>query len=89
VALGATRAGVVRLVLRQAGWMVLAGVVPGLAGAWAAGHAVRSFLFGVRPLDLASFAAAVGILLLAATMAATLPAWRAARVDPIEALRIE
>ena len=89
MALGSSRLGVTRLVLRQAGRMVLIGIIPGLAGAWAAGHAVRSFLFGVKPLDPASLAAAVAVLLLTGTMAAALPAWRATRVDPMEALRTE
>ncbi len=89
IALGATRAGVMRLVLRQAGWMVFAGIIPGLAGAWAVGRSVRSFLFGVKALDPASLAGALGILVLAGTIAALLPAWRAARVDPMEVLRVE
>jgi len=89
IALGSSRAGITGLVLRQAGWMVVAGVIPGWAGAWAAAHAVRSFLFGVKPLDFASLAVAVAVLLLAGAMAATLPAWRAARVDPMEVLRVE
>ena len=89
MALGSSRAGVIQLVLRQAGWTVAVGVIPGLAGAWAAGHAVQAFLFGVRPLDPVSLAGAVAVLSLAGAMAATLPAWRAARVDPMDVLRIE
>ena len=69
--------------------MVLAGVIPGLAAAWAAGHAVRSFLFGVRPLDPTALVAAAAALLLTGAIAAALPAWRAAQVDPMEVLRIE
>ena len=48
MALGSTRTAAAGLVVRQAGKMVLLGLVPGIAGAWAAGHAVRSFLYGVR-----------------------------------------
>lgn len=87
--LGSSRSGVTRLILAQAGWLIFAGVVPGLAAALVAGHAVRSFLFGVQPLDPASLAAAVALLLLAGMVAAVFPAWRAARVDPMEVLRTE
>jgi predicted permease len=89
MALGSSRAGVTRLVLRQAGRIVLIGIIPGLAGAWAAGHAVRSFLFGVKPLDPASLVAAVSVLLLTGLLAAWWPARRAASVDPMVALRAE
>jgi ABC-type antimicrobial peptide transport system permease subunit len=87
--LGSSRSGVTGLILAQAGWLIFAGVVPGLAAALVAGHAVRSFLFGVQPLDPASLAAAVALLLLAGMVAAVFPAWRAARVDPMEVLRTE
>ena len=89
MALGSSRSGATQLVLRQAGRMVVAGVLPGLAGAWAAGHAVRSFLFGVQPLDPAALLEAVAVLLLAGVVAAALPAWRAARTEPSEVLRQE
>ena len=89
MALGSSRAGVTGLVLRQAGGMVLIGIIPGLIGAWAAGHAVRSFLFGVKPLDPASLAAAVAVLLLTGLFAAWWPARRAASIDPMQALRAE
>lgn len=86
---GSSRVGITGLVLRQAGWMVVAGVIPGLTAAWADGHAVRSFLSGVRPLDTAILVAAAAVLLLNGGIAAALPAWRAAPVDPMEVLRIE
>lgn len=89
MALGSSRSRVTTLVLRQAGWMVLAGVIPGLAGAWAAGRAVRTLLFGVKPLDPKSLVTAIAVLLLTGMVAAVLPAWRAALVDPMEVLRIE
>ena len=89
MALGSSRVGVTKLILSQAGRMVLIGIVPGLAGAWAAGHAVRSFLFGVKPLDPVTLVAAIAVLLLTGVIAAALPAWRAARVDPMEVLRVE
>ncbi|MBV8675205.1 MAG: FtsX-like permease family protein, partial [Acidobacteriaceae bacterium] len=89
MALGSTRPKVAELVMRQAGAMVLLGLVPGIAGAWAAGYAVRSFLFGVRLLDAPTITAVGGILLLTCTAAAFLPALRAAQVDPVETLRAE
>ena len=89
MALGSSRSRVTKLVLRQAGRMVLAGVIPGLVGAWAAGRAVQAFLFGVKPLDPRSLVTAIAILLLTGMVAAVLPAWRAALVDPMEVLRVE
>ena len=77
------------MVIRQAGTMVVLGLLPGVVAAWAAGYALRSYLYGVRPLDLETLVS-VGVVLLAiATAAASLPALRAAQVDPIEALRTE
>ena len=89
MALGSTRAGAMRLVARQAAWMVAVGLAMGFAGAWPAGHAVRSFLFGVKPQDPVSLVVTAAVLLLVCAMAAAIPAWRAAQVDPMEALRAE
>ena len=89
MALGSSRAGVVRLVFQQAGKMVLLGLVPGAAAAWAAGHGLKSFLFGVRALDLSTLGTVAAVLLLVCAMAAAIPALRAAEVDPMEALRAE
>jgi ABC-type antimicrobial peptide transport system permease subunit len=89
MALGSSRGGVTRLIVGKAGWMAAWAVIPGLAGAWVAGRAVRSCLFGVKALDPAAMAGAVAVLLLTTVVASTLPAWRAARVDPMEVLRVE
>jgi len=89
MALGSSRAGVIRLVFQQAGKMVLLGLVPGAVAAWAAGHGLKSFLFGVRALDLSTLGAVAAVLLLVCAMAAAIPALRAADVDPMEALRAE
>ena len=89
MALGASRQRVTGLVMRQAGAMVMLGLVPGVAGAWAAGYAVRSFLFGVKILDPATLAAVGAVLLTVSVVAAFVPALRAAMVNPIEALRFE
>ncbi len=89
MALGSTRQAAMRLVLRQAGVMVAAGLAIGLAAAWPAGRAVRSFLFGVTPLDPLTLFATAAVLLLVCACAAAVPAYRATQVDPIEALRAE
>jgi predicted permease len=89
MALGSSRTGVSRLVLQQAGRMVAWGLLPGVAGAWAAEHAIRSFLYGVKPLDPLALAASAAVLAITAAVAAAVPAWRAARVDPMEVLRVD
>ncbi|HEU5352637.1 MAG TPA: ADOP family duplicated permease [Terracidiphilus sp.] len=89
MALGSSRQGAAGLVAGQAMRMVLLGLVPGVAGAWVAGDAVRSFLFGVKALDAETLFVSGGLLLLVASAAALLPAVRASRVDPVETLRAE
>jgi putative ABC transport system permease protein len=89
MALGSTRLRAAILVMQQAGLMVGLGLLPGLAAAWCAGYVLRSYLYGVKPLDLATLVA-VGIVLLAiAAVAAGIPARRAATVNPNSALRAE
>jgi putative ABC transport system permease protein len=89
MALGARAADVVRLVLRDGMMPVAAGSAAGLVAAMAATRTIRTMLFGVTPLDPASLAAAPAILAAAALLACYLPARRAARVDPLVALRDE
>jgi predicted permease len=89
MALGSSRGKAGGLVMRQAGGMALLGFIPGVAGAWAAGYAIRSFLYGVKTFDPVTAGAAGCILLLVVGVAAALPAMRAAQVDPIETLRAE
>lgn len=89
LALGSSRARVATLVTRQAGAMLLWGLIPGLVGAWLAGRLVQSFLFGVQALDVASMASAGLVLLAVAALAALTPALRAAWVNPVEMLRVE
>ncbi len=89
MALGASRQRVTGMVARQAGGMVLFGLVPGIAGAWAAGYAIRSFLFGVKDLDPLTLAAVGVLLLVISALAAFVPALRAAWVNPVEMLRAE
>jgi len=89
MALGSQRAGIVRLVLASGARLAAVGCVLGLAGAAAASSLLRSLLFGVTPFDpLVLTLAAVGVLALALA-ASTLPALRAASINPMQALRGE
>jgi predicted permease len=87
LALGATSARVVRLVLGSGMRAAAAGIVAGLAGALVAARGLDSLLYGVAPRDPASFAAAATLLLLTAAAACYIPARRAAAVDPATVLR--
>jgi predicted permease len=89
MALGASRARVVRTVVVQALALVGVGVVVGSSTAWYLSETARAFLFGIGPTDPRAFAAAAISLLAAACAATIVPAWRAASVDPVSALRIE
>ena len=89
MALGSSGRRAAGLVVRQAGGMILLGLVPGIFGAWGAGRAVQSFLFGVRPLDAETSLTAIAVLLMISGTATLLPAMRAAQVDPAETLRAE
>jgi predicted permease len=89
MALGATRANVVTMVLRRAGALMLIGLAIGSVGAWYLSAGVRSFLFQVQPNDVGIFAAALAVLASAGLLASALPARRAAAVDPLVALRAE
>ena len=87
VALGATPGAVMRGVLRDTLVLVIAGVAVGIPAALFAGRSIASFLYGLTPRDPATLIGATAILLGAAIAAAALPAMRAARIDPNEALR--
>jgi putative ABC transport system permease protein len=89
VALGARVFGAVRTVLRDAAGSTLIGTACGLAGGLYASRFVETMLFEVAARDVASLALPLGTLLLATLVAAAVPAWRAARVDPVIALRNE
>jgi predicted permease len=89
MALGALPGDVLRLVLREAGGLAAVGVAAGLAGAWGLSRYLKSELFGVRADDPAIFAAAAVVLLVVAFLAAFVPGRRAARIDPIVALKYE
>jgi putative ABC transport system permease protein len=87
VALGASGASAVRSILTDTASTTLIGGACGLAGGLYASRFVETMLFEVAALDLWSMALPLGVLLLAALVAAAVPAWRAARVDPVIALR--
>jgi ABC-type antimicrobial peptide transport system permease subunit len=89
IALGAQRAQVMRLILRQAAWMLLTGLAIGAALAYFGSRALRSFLYGVQSGDPWTLASVTLLLLACGLAAAWLPARRASRVDPMEALRAE
>jgi putative ABC transport system permease protein len=89
VALGAEPGRIAWLVLREGGRVVVAGAVAGLAGAMALTGLLKSMLFGVGAHDAATFAVVPVVLMAVAMAAAYLPARRAARMDPVEALRAE
>jgi predicted permease len=89
LALGAQRRAVLWLVLRESLALVCAGVVIGLVGSLAATQTASTLLFGVEPDDRPTIAAATLLLLAVAALAGYLPARRAARVDPMAALRNE
>jgi putative ABC transport system permease protein len=86
-ALGATSADVMRLVAGSAIRVIGAGALIGLALAAASGRLIATMLFGVQPLDAATFGLVFVILASTAVAAIAGPAWRAARIDPATALR--
>ena len=89
MALGARRADVVALVMKESMAMVVCGVAIGLVTAFAAGRLVATLLFGVAASDPATIAIATAVMIAVASLAGYLPARRAARVDPMVALRDE
>jgi putative ABC transport system permease protein len=89
MALGADRRAVIGLVLSQGAWLVGVGVALGAAGAYASRDVMSSFVFGVPTSDGLTFTTACVGVILAALVACSLPACRAAAVDPVVALRQE
>jgi putative ABC transport system permease protein len=89
VALGAQRGEVLRLMLVDGLRPAAIGLVIGLAAGVGAARLIRNLLYGVRPLDSSVYLAVAGLLVITAAVACMQPAWRAARLNPMEALRSE
>ena len=89
LALGAQRAAVLRLVMRDVAMLLLAGATAGLAIAWAATRFVQSLLFDIPARDTTTFALSVAFLAAAAVAAGWIPTRRAMKIEPMEALRYE
>lgn len=89
IALGASAASVLRLVMSSAVGVVGGGVAIGLAASALLGRSISTFLFGVQALDPATFVAVPIVLIATAVIAVAAPAWRATRVNPVVAFRNE
>jgi putative ABC transport system permease protein len=88
-ALGASRGAILVLVIRQGMVLTGIGVGLGLLGAVAASQAIAAMLFGVSPLDPFTYLGVIVLLGIVSTVACSVPAWRAAKIDPMVALRYE
>lgn len=87
VALGATPTSVVRMVLAKAGVLAVIGLTLGIGLSFALQRVVATMLFGVEPMDLSTYAVVTGAIAAITLLAGLVPAWRASRIDPLEALR--
>jgi putative ABC transport system permease protein len=88
-ALGASRLNILALVLRQGMTLAGLGIAIGLVGAGIASRALVTLLFGITPLDSATYAGVATLLAIVSMIACAVPAWRAARVRPSVTLRFE
>jgi len=88
-ALGATRGDILVLITRQGMTLTALGTAIGLLGAIGASQAIVTLLFGVSRLDPVTYIGVIALLLVVSTLACSVPAWRAARVDPVITLRAE
>ncbi len=89
MALGATSGGVMRMILKEAGGLLLAGLVAGTALSLSAGKAAGTLLYGLRPTDPSTIVMAILLLACVALLASFVPARRASRTEPVMALREE
>jgi len=89
IALGAQRSRLIRLVMKEATALAVVGGLIGFAGAYLVGRAMQTTLYGVPALDARAFGAVFVLLLVSAWIACLIPAWRASRIEPLDALRHE
>jgi macrolide transport system ATP-binding/permease protein len=89
MALGAQRGAILRLVLKQAGWLTVMGIIAGLACSVAAATLMRSLLFGVHAWDFSTLLGVAAVLGISALVASLIPARRASSVNPVRALSTE
>jgi ABC-type antimicrobial peptide transport system permease subunit len=89
LALGAPRASVLQMVLRQGAAMIVLGLVAGLALSALTGRLLSGFLYGVGTADAWTYAGVLLVLCLIGAAASYIPAWRASLIPPVEALRDE
>jgi putative ABC transport system permease protein len=89
MALGAPRRDVLTMVLREGALLVATGLIAGLAGARLLARTIAGSLYNVGPNDAGTFALVTGALVTAGLVACIVPAWRATRIDPVVALRME
>jgi putative ABC transport system permease protein len=89
MALGAERARIIRMILKEGSALAFIGSLIGLGAAYLVGRLMQSTLFGVAAWDVGAFSAVLFVLLVSALIACLVPAWRASRVEPVEALRSE
>ena len=89
LALGSTAASILQMVVREGALLAAAGAALGFAGASALTGAIRQLLYNVQPFDSAALVGVIAVVALVSLLAAAIPAWRAARVDPLVSLRHE
>ena len=87
MALGATREGIAKMILRQGGVLIVAGLAAGLVLAVFAGQLVKSFLYDVKPIDIGTYLVVALMLLVVGSIASFIPAYSASTIEPMEALR--
>ena len=87
MALGATREGIARMILRQGGVLIGSGLVIGLVIALFTGRLVKSFLYEVKPIDIGTYIGVALLLLIIGSVASLIPAHSASTIEPMEALR--